>query len=137
MGLEKTFLPCIIYWSRGNAPGNPCHSFDKEKTMAQSLADLLASARQMAAGLTTNAAAVAARGLTAAFTTSGQTKISLVQTLETEQETLKAALKLKTAALDAAVADLKNWESEAASTVKLAYRTQPEKWGEFGIKAKR
>jgi hypothetical protein len=110
---------------------------EKKNMATLSLADLLASARQMAAGLTTNAATVAARGLTATFTTNGQTKISLVQTLETEQEALKAALKLKTAALDAAVDDLKNWQSEANSAVKLAYRAQPEKWVEFGIKAKR
>jgi hypothetical protein len=102
-----------------------------------SLAEFLASARQMADGLTTNATAVAARGLTATFTANGQTKISLVQTIETEQEALKAALKLKTATLDAAVTDLQNWQSEANSAVKLAYRTQPEKWLEFGIKAKK
>jgi hypothetical protein len=50
---------------------------------------------------------------------------------------LTAALKLKTSALDAAVTDLQSWQSEAASAVKLAYRAQPEKWVEFGIKARR
>ena len=105
--------------------------------MAYSLADLLASARQMLAGLTSNAETVAARGLSAAFTAQGQTIVNTVQALEAEQETLKAALKTKTAELEAATEQLKNWQSEASSTVKLAYRTQPEKWGEFGIKAKR
>jgi hypothetical protein len=105
--------------------------------MAQSLAELLASARQMLVGLAANAETVAARGLSADFTQNGQSLVDSVQGLETEQETLKAALKTKTAALEAATAQLKNWQSEASSTVKLAYRAQPEKWGEFGIKAKK
>ena len=84
-----------------------------------------------------NAETVAARGLSAAFTTQGQTIVNTVQALEAEQETLKAALKTKTAELEAATAELKDWQSEANSTVKLTYRDQPEKWGEFGIKAKK
>ncbi len=102
-----------------------------------SLAETLSSARQMLAGLGANAAAVAARGLTAEFTARGQAVAETVQRLENEQETLKAALKTKTAELEAATAELKDWQSEANSTVKLTYRDQPEKWGEFGIKAKK
>jgi hypothetical protein len=102
-----------------------------------SQAELLVATRQMVSGLTANATTVATRGLSAAFTTAGTTKINLVQSLEAEQETLKAALKTKTAALDAAVADLKNWFGEATTGVKLAYRAQQEKWVEFGIAAKR
>jgi hypothetical protein len=101
------------------------------------LPELLATARQMLSGLGNNAEAVAGRGLSADFTAQGQTLVDMAQRLKTEQETLKAALKTKTAELDAAVAQLKNWQSEANSTVKLAYRTQLEKWLEFGIKAKR
>jgi hypothetical protein len=63
--------------------------------------------------------------------------VDTAQCLEAEQETLKAALKLKIAELDTAVAELKSWQSEASSTVKLAYRAQPEKWVEFGVKAKK
>lgn len=102
-----------------------------------SLAEVLASARQMLAGLGANAETVAVRGVTAEFTQTGQNLADTIQTLETEQETLKAALKTKTAELAAAVAELKNWQSEASSAVKLTYRRQPEKWSEFGIKAKR
>ena len=105
--------------------------------MTTSLPDLLAAARQMVTGLAANAAAVAGRGLSAEAPADGQAKIDLVQRLEGEQETLKAALKSKTAELDAATAALKDWHSEVTSVVKLAFRGQPEKWGEFGIKAKR
>ena len=105
--------------------------------MSASLSDLLAAARQMVVGLKANPAAVAERGLPASAATDGQSKVDLVQRLEGEQETLKAALKSKTAELDAAAADLKSWNADAVSVVKLAFRKQPEKWGEFGIKAKR
>jgi hypothetical protein len=110
---------------------------EKKKMANMSLAEFLASARQMLAGLTANAETVAACGLSATFTAQGQSLVEATQRLENEQETLKAALKAKTAELDASLAALKTWQSEANSTVKLAYRTQPEKWGEFGIKAKR
>jgi Tfp pilus assembly protein PilV len=114
------------------------NSVKESQTMPKnSLAEVLAVARQMLAGLNANAEAVAARGVTAAFTANGQVFTDSVQSLENEQETLKAALKTKTAELEAATEQLKNWQSEANSTVKLVYRTQPEKWGEFGIKAKR
>jgi hypothetical protein len=102
-----------------------------------SLPDILAAARQMLSGLGNNAEAVATRGLSTDFTAQGQTLVDTAQRLETEQETLKAALKSKTAELDAAVAQLKNWQSEANSAVKLAFRAQPEKWLEFGIKARK
>lgn len=102
-----------------------------------SLAEVLTLARQMVAGLTANAATVATRGITTQFTQTGQTLTGQVQSLEIEQETLKAALKTKTAELDAATTQLKDWQSEANSAVKLAYRGQQEKWVEFGIQAKR
>jgi hypothetical protein len=105
--------------------------------MAKSLPDLLASARQMLVGLEANADAVAARGATSSFTQNGQALLDGVNALEAEQETLKAALKAKTAALDISMAQLKTWQSEATGAVKLAYRDQQEKWVEFGIKAKK
>jgi hypothetical protein len=105
--------------------------------MSKSFPELLASVRQMLVGLEANAENVAARGATPAFTQNGQSLLDSVNTLEAEQETLKATLKTKTAALDIAMAQLKTWQSEASSAVKLAYRDQPEKWVEFGIKAKK
>ena len=105
--------------------------------MAKSFPDLLASVRQMLVGLEANADAVAVRGATPTFTKNGQALLESINTLEAEQETLKAALKTKTAALDISVAQLKTWNSEATSAVKLAFRDQQEKWVEFGIKAKK
>jgi hypothetical protein len=105
--------------------------------MAQSLPDLFAAARQMLAALNANAAAVATRGIDVGFIQNGQSFVDTAQQFETEQETLKAALKAKTAQLEAATAQLKDWQSEASGAVKLAYRTQPEKWGEFGLKARK
>ena len=105
--------------------------------MAKSFPELLASVRQMLVGLEANAADVAVRGATPAFAQNGQTLLDSINALEAEQETLKAALKTKTASLDIAVAQLKTWQSEATSAVKLTYRDQQEKWVEFGIKAKK
>jgi hypothetical protein len=105
--------------------------------MAKSFPELMASVRQMLVGLEANAEVVAKRGATADFTKNGKNLLAGVEAMEAEQETLKAALKAKTAALDITLAQLKTWNSEASSAVKLAYRDQQEKWVEFGIKAKK
>ena len=102
-----------------------------------SLADLLANARQMLTALTANAAAVSGRGADAAFLAAGQAKIERLQALNSEQEALKAALKLKTAEYDVGAADVKGWKSEADKIVKLAYQKEQGKWLEFGVTAKR
>lgn len=105
--------------------------------MAKSFPELMASVRQMLVGLEANADEVAKRGATSVFTQNGKTLLTSIEALEAEQETLKASLKAKTAALDVALAQLKTWNSEASSAVKLTYRDQQEKWVEFGIKAKK
>jgi hypothetical protein len=97
----------------------------------------MASVRQMLVGLEANAETVATRGATAEFTQNGKSLLTSIETLEGEQETLKAALKAKTAALEISLAQLKTWNSEASSAVKLTYRDTQEKWVEFGIKAKK
>ena len=89
--------------------------------MPPSLSNLLANAAQMLAALIANTAEVSARGADTAFVEKGQQLLSMLQTLDTEQEALKAELKLKTAALEETQAELKAWQSEAVSTVKLAY----------------
>ena len=103
--------------------------------MAKSIPDLLASVRQMLVGLEANADVVALRGATPAFTQNGQSLLDSVNALEVEQETLRSALKAKTAALDITIAQLKTWNSEATRVVKQAYRDQKEKLVEFGVKA--
>ncbi len=105
--------------------------------MAKSFPELLASVRQMLVGLEANAEDVAKRGATTEFTQNGKSLLASIEALEAEQETMKAALKAKTAALEIATSQLKTWNSEAAGAVKLAYRDQQEKWVEFGIKSKK
>jgi len=105
--------------------------------MPPSLSDLLANAAQMLAALGANQSDVAKRGADVDFVAAGQAKLDLLETLNTEQEKLKADLKLKTVAVEQTQAELKVWQSEAVSTVKLAYRNEQEKWVEFGITAKR
>ena len=104
--------------------------------MAKSFPELMSSVRQMVTGLEANGAEVAKRGATTEFTKSGKALLASVEAMEAERETMKTALKTKTAALDIAIAQLKTWSSEASSAVKLTYRDQQEKWVEFGIKAK-
>jgi len=116
---------------------SPFQFNQKEFHMALSFADALANAAQMLAALIANTAEVSARGADTAFVEKGQGLLTTLKTLDTEQEALKAELKLKTAALEETQAELKAWQSESVSTVKLAYRGQQEKWIEFGVTAKR
>jgi hypothetical protein len=90
----------------------------------------------MLVGLEANAENVATRGATPAFTQNGQSLLNSVNTLEAEQEILKATLKTKTAALDIAMAQLKTWQSEASSAVKLTYRDQTENGSSLESKQK-
>ena len=108
----------------------------KEKKMSKnSFAELVNSAKLMAAGLEANADAVAARGITAEFTTSMKTMAANLERINAEQETLKASLKTKTAELDAEMATLTKQQSEARKVVKLAI--PQSRWLEFGISDKR
>jgi hypothetical protein len=111
---------------------------ERENLMANSsLADLLTNAHKMLTALTVNAAAVSARGADTVFLAAGKAKIERLQALDSEQEALKAALKLKTDEYDVGKADVKAWQSEAAKIVKLAYQNEQGKWVEFGLPAKR
>ena len=105
--------------------------------MAKSIPDLLASVRQMLVGLEANVDVVAGRGATPAFTQNGQSLLDSVNTLEAEQKTLKSVFKVKTAAVDITITQLKTWNSDANIAMKFAFRDQHEKWVEFGIKAKK
>lgn len=98
---------------------------------------LLSSAEQMVSALSTNQAAVGQRGVTAEFITGGQELVNSAKALNLEQEQLKSALKQKTEELEAVQKKLKDWQAEATSSVKLAYRAEKSKWIEFGIKAKK
>ena len=96
---------------------------------------LLGSAEQMVSSLSNNQSTVSQRGVTAEFIDKGQALVESAKALNLEQEQLKSALKLKTEQFDAVQKKLKDWQAEATSSVKLAYRNEKGKWSEFGIKA--
>jgi len=104
--------------------------------MAKTKAKLTDSVRQMLVGLEANATDVVKRGATPEFTKSGKTLLASLEAMETERDTMKAALKTKNAALAISTAQLRTWNSEAKSLVKKAYRDQKEKLVEFGVKVK-
>jgi len=100
-----------------------------------SFAERINSSKVMLTGLQANAETVAVRGIDTAFITNLQNTITSCETLNGEQESLKAALKAKTAELDAQLAALKAMLSEAKKVVKLAINKT--NWLEFGISDKR
>lgn len=100
-----------------------------------SFAELVNSGKVMLTGLQANAEAVARRGIDTEFMTNLQTAIVDTETLNGEQESLKAALKAKTAELDSRLMDLKKMLSEARKVVKMTI--DKTRWVEFGISDKR
>jgi hypothetical protein len=102
-----------------------------------SLADVLSAARQMVTALGNNAADLTGRGAGPDFIAAGQTLLTQLEGADAEQERLKSQLKLATAQVEDLNKRMLDWQSEASSVVKLAYRTQQEKWLEFGVKAKK
>lgn len=102
-----------------------------------SLADLLASSRQMVTAVKANQEQLAARGASEAFIKKGEDTLATLEAADGEQERLKGRLKTMTAQVEALEKGLDDWLSEASKIVKLAYRDEKEKWIEFGIRAKR
>lgn len=102
---------------------------------ALSLAELQSRAGLLVAGCRNNSEAMAARGHSSEATNALETSSNRIQTLNSEQETLKAQEKAKTSELNAEITRLKEMYSEAVKTVKLAI--PQDRWGEFGILAKR
>ncbi len=100
-----------------------------------SYAEDIKNAEVLSSGLQNNAEKAAKRGLDTAFTTSLTADTKSAITLNNEQEQLKAALKLKTAELDAKMAALNAQVSQARKIVKIEF--PKEQWKEFGIEAKR
>jgi len=105
--------------------------------MALSFDDLVAATRQMVAALSANHEQVAVRGITSEFIAQGHSLVEQVEALNIEQERLKAELKGRTTELKSALKKLRSWHAESVSGVKLTYRSQPTRWIEFGIKAKK
>jgi len=94
-------------------------------------AEIVNSAKVMISGLKSNADRVSKRGIEAAFVAKLESSYKNVQTLDDEQEDLKAKLKTKTASLDGEIETLNSLMSEARKVVKL--EMEKETWKSFGI----
>ena len=99
-----------------------------------SYSELLASARVMVDGLKQRADVVASVGLTEAKTKELEDLTSLLATLNSEQESLKAALKTKTAAVEKAQNELRALMGSTKKLVKVA--VEKNDWLTFGISDK-
>lgn len=103
--------------------------------MAQSFPDVMNDSRLMIAGLKQNGEQLSRRGLDAEFLSGYETLHDAVQTLDNEQERLKADLKSKSDELKQKLKELKGQYAEAKKIVKL---DMPQtSWKEFGIQDSR
>jgi len=100
-----------------------------------SFAEHLAYAKVLLAGLKTNAEAVANYGIGADYISALEAIIALVETLNNEQESLKAQQIMKTTELNAKDEEFRKMAAKAKGVVKLNF--DKSQWLEFGIKDKR
>ncbi|MCB8944119.1 MAG: membrane-binding protein [Ardenticatenaceae bacterium] len=100
-------------------------------TFSQSVSNF----RTMASGITTRQADLIGIGISAADATDLETLANDLDTLNSEQEELKALLKSKTDALNDKMKVAKAKHADLAKRVKIA--TPQEHWVAFGITAKR
>jgi outer membrane murein-binding lipoprotein Lpp len=103
----------------------------------QSLADLIRQVRLRADGMANHLAALSGVGLSQADVDAGRALATQMETLDAEQEALKAALKAKTAEIVATQKEARGWRSRVTRRIKAALEDAPELWVEFGITAKK
>ncbi len=101
------------------------------------LADLIRELRLCADGMANHLDALSGVGLAQKDVDLGQTHATRLETLDAEQEALKAQLKAKTAELEAAQKQARQWRSKMVKRIKVGLENDPERWVEFGIDAKR
>ncbi len=102
---------------------------------SKSFAQTMNNSKLMLAGLKQNPEQLAKRGLDADFVNKYETAFNEAQTLDNEQEKLKAEQKSKTVALQGRLTDLGALHSEARKIVKIEMPNTS--WREFGIEDKR
>ena len=102
---------------------------------SKSFAERINDSKLMLAGLQQNPDRLAKRGLDADFVSRYETALSQAQTLDAEQERLKAELSTKTNVLKQCMADLNKLYAEARKIVKI--EMEVTSWQEFGIHDKR
>jgi outer membrane murein-binding lipoprotein Lpp len=103
----------------------------------QSFADLIRELRLRAEGIANHLTELSNVGLGQADVDAGQAHAGHLETLDAEQEALKAALHAKTAEIKAAQNDARQWRGRVTPLIKVALADQPELWVEFGIAAKK
>ena len=101
----------------------------------QSFAEKMNNAKLMLVAVKQNSERLGRRGLDEAFVTNFEQVYSNTQTLDSDQEKLKAELKTKTEALQTKVSDLEALYSEAKKILKI--EMEKSLWIEFGIGDKR
>ena len=103
--------------------------------MKRSYAETVNNAKVMLSGLQSHTETLSKRGIDGEFIKNFENSYHSVMSLDNEQETLKAKLKEKTAALDEEREKLEKMYSEAKKIIKIDI--PQESWKEFGIQDKR
>ena len=101
----------------------------------RSYAEVINDAKLMISGLKSNTDRVSKRGLDKDFISKLESIMVKSQTLDNEQEDLKAKLKTKTSELDNEMMELEKLMSESKKVVKL--EMPQETWQAFGISDKK
>jgi predicted nuclease with TOPRIM domain len=101
----------------------------------KSFGDKLNDVNVMVTGLRDEMSRVSQRGLSEEFVTEMESLLAEARKLDAEQENLKAALKQKTAELEAMIDKLGTMMDEAKKVVKLEF--EQEAWKKFGFSDKR
>jgi outer membrane murein-binding lipoprotein Lpp len=104
---------------------------------SQSFAELVRELRLRANGMVNHMTKLNNVGLGQADVDAGLAHATHLETLDAEQESLKAALRAKTAEIGAAQKDARQWRGRVTPLIKVALADQPELWVEFGIAAKK
>lgn len=102
---------------------------------SQSFAEKMNKSKLMLSGLKQNPEPMAKRGLDSEFVTNYEATFNEAQTLDNEQEKLKAEQKSKTDVLQQRLTELGGLYSEAKKIVKIEMPSTT--WKEFGIDDKR
>ena len=101
----------------------------------RSYAEVINDVKLMVSGLKSNTDRVSKRGLDKDFISKLESIMVKSQTLDNEQEDLKAKLKTKTSELDNEMMELEKLMSESKKVVKL--EMPQETWQAFGISDKK
>ena len=101
----------------------------------RSYAEVINDVKLMVSGLKSNTDRVSKRGLDKDFISKLESIMIKSQTLDNEQEDLKAKLKTKTSELDNEMMELEKLMSESKKVVKL--EMPQETWQAFGISDKK